>query len=147
MPACYVWARVSTAGKAAFNVATLGFVERERQRPLLNRPGLATDPARSGEAIWHQMGGETGNVKFLSADRHHESVVDAEGNEVTGTNAATYNFGTNPLSHLVLDVIPFIFVGSHSPGDDSGILDRLAPLLFAPLPPDPAMMWKVGGTQ
>ncbi|MBX3133788.1 MAG: hypothetical protein KF689_10445 [Gemmatimonadaceae bacterium] len=101
-----------------------GFIVREIGRPSMNRPELANIPQSPDRSAFHQMGGETDNVKYLSADGHHESVR-RNGEEVTGENAATYNYGTNPVSHTVLDIVPWVAVGTQSPGDKSTVLSRL----------------------
>jgi hypothetical protein len=101
-----------------------GFIVREISRPSMNNPALANIPQSAERSAFHQMSGETENVKYLSADGHHESVR-RDGQEVTGQNAATYNYGTNPVSHTVLDVLPWIAVGTQSPGDNSTVLSRV----------------------
>lgn len=105
---------------------TSGFIVREATRPAMNNPALATVAQDPELSVWHQMGGQTGNVKYLSPDGHHESVRAPDGNEVTGPNAATYNYGTGTVDHIVLDVIPYLAVGTHSTEDETNVFDRLS---------------------
>jgi hypothetical protein len=106
-----------------------GFVVREAARPALNNPSLANIPQDPDQSVWHQQDGQTGNVKFLSGDGHHESVLGPDGQEVTGKNAATYNYGTGLIDHAALDVIPYLLVGTHSPGDNTLMIDRISVIM------------------
>ena len=100
---------------------------------MMNNPSLATEVQGAGTSVWHQMGGATGNVKLLSPDGRNESVIGPGGQQVTGTNAATYNYGgASGLDHIALDVIPFLLAGTHSPGDDASVVDRLLAPLTVP---------------
>ncbi len=97
----------------------------------MNNPALANVPASPHASVLHQMGGGDGNRKFLSADGRHESVRDEKGNEATGENAATYNYGSNAVSHLFLDVLPWIAFGTQSPGDNTTMPIRVKKLVTA----------------
>ena len=108
-----------------------GFVAREALRPYVNRPELANIEQSADRSVLHTMGSGGGNKKYLSADGHHESVRSPTGVEVAGKNAATYNFGTGPMSHAVMDVAPWIVVGTRSPGDDTTMPGRIKKMVSA----------------
>jgi RHS repeat-associated protein len=81
------------------------------------------DDSRS---IYHRHGIDGAlNTKYLSADGHHEAVYDRFGNLVTSAaNMGTYNYGTNPVSHLFLDVVPY-WINGNSPNDPTKVDQRL----------------------
>lgn len=69
----------------------------------------------ASESIYHMFGeGGEFNLKFVSADGIFEGVYNESGQLVTestepngGINMGTYNYGTNKLSHLNYDVLPY----------------------------------------
>jgi hypothetical protein len=101
----------------------------------MNDPARATVVQGEYESRLHRLGGESGNVKRTSADGHHESVKDESGNEVKGQNAATYNFRSASefygVPHIVSDVVPWVLVGTFSPGDNSTVVSRAKAALKA----------------
>jgi RHS repeat-associated protein len=63
---------------------------------------------------YHRIGpGNQNNLKFLSRDRHHESVFRPDGTLVTDcVNGGTYNYGTNDVSHFLYDMLPYYMLGN-----------------------------------
>lgn len=61
------------------------------------------------------------NVKYLSKDGKREAVYNRKtGSLVTNPSTeGTYNYGANPVSHTILDIVPWVFWGSF-PGDGKG---------------------------
>jgi RHS repeat-associated protein len=63
--------------------------------------------------IYHQYdvnspGDRKLNVKWMSPDRRREVIFQHNGQaDMSPQNAGTYNFGTNYLSHLILDILPY----------------------------------------
>lgn len=67
----------------------------------------------------------------MSADGAREAVYIANGELVTDpTNAGTFDYGTNPVSHAILDVAPYMVFGNDE-GDRTTYRHRLRTLLQA----------------
>jgi len=89
---------------------------------------------QSDDDIWHQMGvdrlpdGTKRNRKYINTADGREAVF--TGNDlgrsvlVTDHNGSTYNYGKNPVSHVLYDVIPYFFEGA-GPLDNTTFLDRI----------------------
>jgi RHS repeat-associated protein len=66
------------------------------------------------QSIYHRYGpGNERNMKFVSDDGHHESIFRPDGTAVRDcTNGATYNYGTNLVSHFFYDMVPYYLMGN-----------------------------------
>lgn len=84
------------------------------------------------ENAFHRFGaGNEENVKYMSADGHREAVYSADGRLVTDpTNAGTYNYGTNPVTHTLADGVPYLLFGN-GPGDRTTFAQRTGTLVNA----------------
>jgi hypothetical protein len=84
------------------------------------------------ENAFHRYGeGNEGNEKFMSKDRAREAVYNVNGELVTDpTNAGTYNYGTNPVTHTIFDVAPYLAFGNGD-GDRTSFRRRVTTLANA----------------
>ena len=80
-------------------------------------------------AYCHQFSApERDNKKYVSADGKFEAIYDSSGHLVTDPrDVGTYNYASpndNPVGHLLVDVLPWIFFGN-SPDDTTNPFDRI----------------------
>ena len=73
------------------------------------------------QSVWHQIGpGNENNIKFVSPDGSDEVVYNPNGSSdpnqwtriTNPLNYGTYNYGTNPVTHTLLDILPYWAFGN-----------------------------------
>lgn len=72
--------------------------------------------------IWNEL-----NTKYMPIDRKQEAIYNPWKNEFdySDLNWATYNYGSNPITHTILDVVPYIILWN-SKNDPTTFYDRIS---------------------